>query len=118
MKKELVIEPKLNLCIDHGVNENDYTVATITLYFNYTLYVVYQTDNKEQIKALDEIFKVERLKDEALKIIKEKDVGIISLKEALNVNQYNNFISFRINYMDYMRLTQEEFDLLKEVFEK
>lgn len=59
MIKELIDKPRLILCIDYDVNVNDYSVATISLNYNNKLYVVYETKDIEQIKALDEISKVE-----------------------------------------------------------
>jgi len=53
--------------------------------------------------------------EKVLSIIKEKDVDVSLLKQALSVKQYNDFISFKIDYMDYMKLTEEEFDLLKRL---
>ncbi len=77
--------------------------------FKKTLYEIHE----QELQTLESIGK--SLK--ALEIIKEKDVDIVSLKNALSSEQYNSFISFRINYMDYMKLTEEEFNLLKEVLE-
>ena len=45
----------------------------------------------------------------ALEIIKEKNVNMFWLKECFNLEQYN------YNMADYMKLTEEEFRILKEV---
>ena len=73
MIEELINKPSLILCIDYGVNVNDYSGAVISLNYNNKNYVIYETNDKEQVKALDEISKIERLKDEALQRIEEID---------------------------------------------
>ena len=62
------------------------------------------------------ILKAQKL-EKAWEIVRAKNVDIANLKQSLSVEQYNNIISFKINYMEYMRLTQQEFELLKEVLE-
>ena len=66
----------------------------------------------EVIKETDE-YKVIEKELKALEIVKEKFVNFVLLKEAKNVQEYNN----GVYYFPIMRLTQDEFDLLKEVFE-
>lgn len=50
--------------------------------------------------------------DKALEIIKEKNVDVIFLRESENLNEYMGYNFFN----RWKWLTQEEYDLLKEVF--
>ena len=55
----------------------------------------------------------------AFDVIKEKDVVVSKIRESKNVDEYNDFV---IQFWGYSLsvgklLTQEEFDLLKEVLE-
>ena len=58
----------------------------------------------------------------ALKIIKEKRVDISVLIESKSLREYSDRICARVNYgrpseqnLTYLKLTKEEYDLLKEV---
>ncbi len=51
----------------------------------------------------------------AFKIIKEKRVDVSFLSICIVVEQYNNYIKEKGVLSLYRQLTQEEFDLLKEV---
>lgn len=51
---------------------------------------------------------------QALRIIDKKDVNVRFLKVSSSLDNYNEFIS-RTVYKGFL-LTQEEYDLLKEVF--
>lgn len=55
--------------------------------------------------------------EKIIKIIKTKNVNIVELKMSSSVKQYNNAISFMMFYKKEYELTQEEFNLLKEVLE-
>jgi len=52
----------------------------------------------------------------ALEIIKEKRVDITTLFDCLNAEEYNRWVPVRSHYSyPPLELTQEEYDLLKEV---
>lgn len=117
MSKEFINEPKIYLGIDYGVNENDYSIATITLYYNNTLYVIYQTENKEEIKALDEISKVERLKAEALQRLEAIDN--VKPNEALECLEVINNYGCGINdNMKFSEVFEKEYSTIKQALLK
>ena len=62
---------------------------------------------KEDIETIEKELKV-------LEIIKNKNVNILEIKLCNNYEEYNCCAS---NFFDVEELTQEEFDLLKEVLE-
>ena len=51
---------------------------------------------------------------QVIEILINKEIQMRFLRENKNVDDYNNWI---FNLMNYSNLTQEEFELLKEVFE-
>lgn len=61
------------------------------------------------------------LKEQALEIIKEKNVDVLAIKESKTLEEYNRNAWEVEHYGRYngfrLQLTQEEFDLLKEVLE-
>lgn len=67
------------------------------------------------VNSMNEFFRTldEQKKLKALEIIIEKDVSMYWLRHSKNVDEYNNFIL--TDKRQYQKLTQEEYDLLKEV---
>lgn len=65
-----------------------------------------EQDNKELCKENKKLKRV-------LEIIKKKDVSMYWLRNSKSVDEYNNFIL--TDKRQYQKLTQEEYDLLKEV---
>ena len=81
---------------------------------NYDVITDYEKDETKKIEELlpNSIHIIEKLL-KALEIIKEKDVSMYWLRNSKSVDEYNNFIL--IDKRHYQKLTQGEFDLLKEV---
>ena len=75
-------------------------------------------ENKKLKKALKEKEKDEK-KLKALEIIKEKsvDVGFLQFLKSCSNERYNNYIIEHAWTKNTKKLTQEEYDLLKEVLE-
>ena len=71
----------------------------------------------EQLEKANNVYRDLMVENErnikALEIIKEKDVSMYWLRHSKNVDEYNNFIL--TDKRQYQKLTQEEYDLLKEV---
>ena len=61
----------------------------------------------DEIEAIEKCLK-------ALEIIKEKKVDFQLLKQSEELDDYNWWLAYQVN--DGRELSQEEFDLLKEVF--
>lgn len=68
----------------------------------------YEKKKNHAIEVVEEFFNKEL---KALEIIKEKRVNIGDFIRTRNVEQYNDYLA----YNDNEKLTQEEYDLLKEV---
>lgn len=101
-------ENKLNKIIENRIVYNDYNFQSIKKFVACKSCQYYENEkcmNKYDCFWLD----LER-KLKALEIIKEKDVDVIALKISINLKQYNCKEDGRCP------LTQEEYDLLKEVF--
>ena len=56
---------------------------------------------------------VKKLK--ALEIIKEKDVIVTTLKQAVSSTHYNNMLLLKIMDGEVKAITDEEYELLKEI---
>lgn len=110
----------IQIGIDYSGADEDKHCAILNLYYNDTAHLIYETFDKEQIKALDNVlhntFEQQR-KVMALEIIKEKNVNIGLVKVLGSVEQYNQTYVYDNMLNVKWCLTQEEFDLLKEVLE-
>ena len=62
------------------------------------------------------ILKTDNL-EKAWEIVKEKNVTMFELKCCSSAKSYNECISFKIGFVKNYELTQQEFDLLKEMLE-
>ena len=70
---------------------------------------------KKGIKTLEKKCNRYQKKLKALYIIKEKSISVGILQMCLNLDAYNNRIIEHPNVIKTKKLTQEEYDLLKEV---
>ena len=106
----------IQIGIDYSGADEDKHCAVLNLYYNDTSHLIYETFDKEQIKALDNVlqntFKQQR-KVMALEIIKEKCVDIFRIKYYITSNKINELEEYKRD----RNLTDEEFKLLKEVLE-
>ena len=81
------------------------------------------TISREQANEFVEEVEVVEKKVKALEIIKEKNVGILDLRECIdrefmeNIPNALEYYNERYTVNEGMKLTQEEFNLLKEVLE-
>lgn len=71
-------------------------------------------EDKFNVDVNEELFK----KAKAFDVIKEKYVDMFELKCCSSAKEYNNCISFKIGFIKNYELTEEEYDLLKEVLER
>ena len=88
----------------------DYANCDLTLAID-KLGQVEDIEEKHNVSSLDDLDN--RLT--ALKIIKEKSVSVGILQMCPNLDAYNNRIIEHPNVVQTKKLTQEEYDLLKEV---
>ncbi len=63
MNKE---QPILIVGIDRSTNEKDNSAAVLNLYYNGVNHIIYETEDKEQVEAFDEISRIERKKQQSL----------------------------------------------------
>lgn len=75
----------------------------------------YSNNLQSSIPFMEDIAVIER-RLKALAIIKKKLVNVSILRSARNLKDYNNFGA--PNVIDALKLTQEEFDFLREAFWK
>ncbi len=114
----------IQIGIDYSDADEDKHCAVLNLYYNDTNHLIYETFDKEQIKALDNVLQntfEQQRKVMALEIIKEKNVDIVTLKTSNTIEKYNRVVFYMGPYNRFMphhqELTKEEFNLLKEVLE-
>jgi hypothetical protein len=69
---------------------------------------------KDYLSRLDNLEKHSLKQDKALEIIKEKKIDVVKLCCSLDAESYNLSIDIK-GLNDSYKITQEEFDLLKEV---
>lgn len=116
----------------HNYNELMGTIEAALLrlkgYENHTTFTMVnqintlRDENDELRKRLNEMYELreqyhlDQTKLKALEIIKEKNVDITTLLDCHNAKEYNRWNSIRSHYSHPpIDLTQEEYDLLKEV---
>ena len=76
-------------------------------------YYTITDDMPEEVEIVEQALIKAEEEHSVLEIIKEKRVNVDMLMTVKDVNIYNGFAC---NSGEYRRLTQEEFDLLKETF--
>ena len=113
----------IQIGIDYSGDEDKHC-AVLNLYYNDTGHLIYETFDKEQIKALDNVLHntVEQsFKATCWDIVVKKNVDILVLKESNTLTDYiksaaiRNLFEKRVFIED---LTEEEFILLKEGLEE
>ena len=109
----------IQIGIDYSGTDEDKHCAVLNLYYNDTSHIIYETFDKEQIKALDNVLKntfEQQVKAMAWDIVKKKNVNIKLLKASSTVEQYNNELIIVLGrwFAEREFLTSEEFELLKE----
>lgn len=113
--KDKLIEERNNKIIEHRIVYDGYNFQSIKKFVACKSCQYYENEkcmNKDDCFWLD----LER-KLKALEIIKEKDVQIGLLKGILHADESLHTASYYNSYFSatYRHLTQEEFDLLREV---
>lgn len=107
----------LQIGIDYGGEDEDKHCAILNLYYNDTNHLIYETFDKEQIKALDNVLQnilKQQLKARALDIMVKKKVDVSLVYASSIFVDYNDEI-IRIygkRFGKYRILTEEEFDTL------
>lgn len=108
----------IQIGIDYGGNEDKHC-AVLNLYYNDTHHLIYETFDKEQIKALDNVLHnifEQQVKAMAWDIVKEKRIDIESFYTSFIERDFNyDFYSSFYGSYGRAKLTKEEFNLLKEV---
>lgn len=107
----------IQIGIDYSGNEDKHC-AVLNLYYNNTHHMIYETFDKEQIKALDNVLHntfEQQVKAMAWDIVAKKNVDLRTLKSCFNtpagLKEYNK------HQREENELTEEEFNLLKECLE-
>jgi len=104
--------------------EKDCQCAILNLYYNGTSHIIYQTTDKEQVAALNDIMKKTKLfikpqeQYKVLDIIKEKRINVEKFMYTfvdVDMWTYKQYLSDYKLYGTEL-LTEEEFDLLKRYF--
>lgn len=123
----------IQIGIDYSGADEDKHCAVLNLYYNDTSHLIYETFDKEQIKALDNVLQntfEQQRKVMALEIIKEKcltNCNLALVKDNLHYQNYCNEFEYFLNKYNESPngfeitkedlLTEEEFNLLKEILE-
>lgn len=89
-----------------GKNKYQTTVANITGFERITISV--KQDNKKDYQIIEKALKDKEKKDKALEIIRKKLVNVYDLLNSHTLEEYN---------LHNCQLTQEDYDLLKEVLD-
>ena len=104
----------IQIGIDYSGADEDKHCAVLNFYYNDTSHLIYETFDKEQIKALDNVLQntfEQQRKVMALEIIKEKEVNMQVFNQCEDAETYNKVY---IKQKD-RQLTEEEFNLLKGI---
>ena len=110
-------DERITIGIDLGTNK-DYCSAVLGIYYSDVYHLIYHTNDREQVEALNRILEVENKKNmmvQAFKIIDLKNVDIIGIRMANTVEDYNKFI-FKDNY-NRKELEYSEFCIIKDALE-